>query len=61
MGKMNIKRTVINHFPFFEAEDVITCVGGVSAKLGSSDGCFVVDVGTGLEEGAKEFNPFVVG
>lgn len=67
MGKMNINRTVVNHFPFFEAEDVITCVGGFSAvvgvlyKLGSSDGCFVVDVGTGLEEGAKEFNPFVVG
>ena len=63
MGKMNITRTVVNHFPFFEAEDVITCVGGFSAvyKLGSSDGCFVVDVGTGLEEGAKEFNPFVVG
>ena len=64
---MNINRTVASLFPFLEAEDVTTCVGGFSAvvgvlyKLGSSDGCLVVDVGTALEEGAKEFNPFVVG
>ncbi|GFH48721.1 predicted protein [Chaetoceros tenuissimus] len=67
MGKMNINRTVAIHLPFFEPEDVITCVGGFSTvvgvlyELGSADGGSVMDKETGLEEGAKESNPLDVG